>query len=145
MSFKGGIIKIHNRLWLARKRRGLGQKQVAFLIDKTIDEISRYERGVRLPELATALAIEVVYGAPLRVLFKDLYQQVLEEVNERMANRDSVKAVYTGLLAEKDLLSAMEYCSYVDMLRGPHLSQPERDRVREHVTWLAKQLVSIQE
>jgi transcriptional regulator with XRE-family HTH domain len=47
MTLQGGKIKISNRLWKARKRRGLGQKQVAFLIGKTIGEVSRYERGVR--------------------------------------------------------------------------------------------------
>jgi len=140
MRTKGGRVKKPNRLWIARKRRGLGQKQVAFLINKTIDEISRYERGVRLPELPSILALEIIYGAPPRLLFKEFYDQVLAEVRQRIESNEALKAAYAGLLPASETNGAHEYCPYEDMLRMPNLSLVERGKVRDHVTRIAKKL-----
>jgi transcriptional regulator with XRE-family HTH domain len=140
MRTKGGRVKKPNRLWLARKRRSLGQKQVAFLINKTIDEISRYERGVRLPELPSILALEIIFGAPLRILFKEFYDQVLAEVRQRIESSEALKATYAEFLPASEENGAHEYCPYEDMLRMPNLSLVERGKVRDHVTRIAKKL-----
>lgn len=140
MRAKGGRGRKPNRLWLARKRRGLGQKQVAFLINKTIDEISRYERGVRLPELPSILALEIVYGAPMRILFKEFYDQVLAEVRQRIESSEALKATYAEILSVGEENAAHEYCPYEDMLRMPNLSLIERGKVRDHITRTAKKL-----
>lgn len=141
MSKQGGKTKTPNRLWIARKRRGLGQKQIAFLMGKTIDEVSRYERGVRMPELTALLAIEIVYGAPLRVLFKELYERMSAEIRHRIESQKSFGLTYARLLAESD--EGTEYCGYEDILRLPILSQKERDRVRHHVTQVIKKLAEL--
>jgi len=142
MTKKGGGIRTPNRLWLARKRRGLGQKQVAFLIGKTIDEVSRYERGVRLPELLTLLSIEIVYGAPLRVLFKDLYEQTLENVHQRIEKRAGTGSIFTDLLAEIEKTTG-NYCAYEELLKTAVTSAIDGSRVRDHVTHLAKKLAGL--
>lgn len=75
--------KINNRLWQARQRAGLEQKQVAYLLGhKTCNQISRYERGDCLPNLQTALKLEIILRAPVREIFPDLYEQHRARIGE---------------------------------------------------------------
>src|SRR5262245_54590472 len=136
MRNEGGKIPFPNRLWRARKRRGLGQKQVAFLIEKSVDEVSRYERGIHLPELQTLLALEVVYGTPLRLLYHELYEQARTRIAERIENQEALRPKYQALLEHSD--PEYEHCNYEEMLKLPNLPATERDKVRSHVTRLAK-------
>jgi transcriptional regulator with XRE-family HTH domain len=141
MSIEGGKIPFPNRLWQARKRLGLGQKQVAFLIEKAVDEVSRYERGIHLPELQTLLALEIVYGTPLRLLFRELYEQVHDRIAERVESREALRSRYQVLLESSG--PDREYCGYEEVLKLPDLSEAERDKVRSHVTHLAKRLAGL--
>jgi transcriptional regulator with XRE-family HTH domain len=141
MNSEGGKIPIPNRLWRARKRCGLGQKQVAFLIEKSIDEVSRYERGIHLPELQTLLALEIVYGTPLRLLFRELYEQVRAQIAERIESREALRPKYQALLESND--PEQEHCGYEETLKLPDLSAMEQDKVRRHVTHLAKRLAGL--
>lgn len=76
--------KITNRLWIVRKKTGLPQKQVAFLLGhKNTTQLSRYERGARIPSLETALKLESAYNTPVRVLFSGLYDQFHADVQGR--------------------------------------------------------------
>src|SRR2546423_258774 len=128
MSSEGGKIPFSNRLWRARKRRGLVQKQVAYLIEKTVDEVSRYERGIHQPELQTLLALEIIYGTPLRLLFPELYEQVRARITERIEDREALRPKYQALLESNDL--EQEYCSYEETLKLSDLSAMERDKIR---------------
>jgi transcriptional regulator with XRE-family HTH domain len=141
MRRQGGKIKIQNRLWLARKRRGLGQKQVAYLLDKTVDEISRYERGLRIPSLETVLGLELIYGIPARLLFKDIYEQMQTKISARIPSQELLKAIYPEALSEGQMSG--EYCSYQEILNLQSDSAQERSKVRDHITKLAKKLAGL--
>lgn len=141
MSKQGGKTKIQNRLWLARKRRGLGQKQVAYLLDKTVDEISRYERGLRIPSLETVLGLELIYGIPARVLFKDIYEQLHAKISAQIPNQELLKAIYPEALTAGQLSG--EYCSYREIINLQPESALERSKVRDHITELAKKLAGL--
>jgi transcriptional regulator with XRE-family HTH domain len=76
--------KIRNYLWITRKKMGLAQKQVAFLLGhKSTTQLSRYERGTRIPSLKTALKLEIAYAKPLRLLFSELHDEVREDIQKR--------------------------------------------------------------
>lgn len=78
---------------------GLEQKQAAFLLGhKSTTQLSRYERGGRIPSLRTALKLESAYATPLRVLFSELFNELHGEVQKRR------EALYKVLkrLEEKD-------------------------------------------
>ena len=141
MRSEGGKNPFPNRLWRARKRRGLGQKQVAFLIEKTIDEVSRYERGIHLPELQTLLALEIIYGMPLHLLFRELYEQVRAHISERIDSHEASRLKYQTLLDNSN--PEESYCGHEDILNLSDLSEAERDKVRRHVTRLAKRLAGL--
>jgi len=70
-----------NRLWIARKKAGMGQKSVARLLGhKSTSPISEYETGRLLPNLHTAFKLAVIYKTPVSDLYAPLYGQTEEEV-----------------------------------------------------------------
>ena len=67
----------YNYLRTFRRRQGLHQDDVAALLGNvTSTAVSRHETGARIPTLETALAYEAIFGAPVRELFADQFQDV---------------------------------------------------------------------
>ena len=131
-----------NRLWLARKRRGLEQKQVAYLLNhQSIDQLSRYEQGMRLPSLDNAFKLEIIYGVPLRLLFKELFDKLEDEVWQRISLNTPLQKRYGNRTAHAVRLS--EYCAFAELLMMANASEADRARVRRHVTILAKKLACL--
>ena len=76
--------QLPNNLKANRKRLALSQDEVAFLLGtRGGAKVCRYERFVREPSLATALAYEVIFKRSASELFGGLYQKVESEVAER--------------------------------------------------------------
>ncbi len=70
-----------NKLWIARKRAGLGQKTVARRLGhKTASTISEYEAGRILPGIRTALKLAAIYHTPVEELYAPLNAEVQEEI-----------------------------------------------------------------
>lgn len=131
--------KPRNQLWLARKRLGLGQKQVSYLLNhKTTDQVSRYEKGERLPGLKLLLQLEIIYGVPPRVLYRDYYEQLQAEITERAYPLQTLSGAYALPLTEPKLFA--EFCAYEELLQNPQLSQAEGERIRKHVVTLMRRL-----
>jgi transcriptional regulator with XRE-family HTH domain len=129
---------IENRLWQVRKRRGLEQKQVAYLLNHhTPDQVSRYELGTRLPTLETALLLEMIYGAPLRILYSDLYERLQAKMKERLERVPQLQDRLAEFLSDDRV---REYCPYHDLIQLGQPAQADMVRVRRHVTELAKRL-----
>src|SRR4051812_34347003 len=73
-----------NYLRSYRKRSGLSQDEVAFLLGtQSGAKVCRYERFVREPSLATALAYEAIFQRPASELFGGLYQEIEKKVAGR--------------------------------------------------------------
>ena len=84
-------VPLQNYLRTYRKRSGLTQTEVAFLLGSDDGmKVSRYERRVQRPTLETALAYEAIFRIPAKKLFAGLYQKVKKETMSR-----------TQLLAQK--------------------------------------------
>jgi transcriptional regulator with XRE-family HTH domain len=67
-----------------RKRLALSQSEMAFLMGMYRGaSVSRYEQYYREPNLEKALALEVIFGKPVKELFPGLYQKVEREVRTR--------------------------------------------------------------
>src|SRR5437867_9936650 len=76
--------RLSNYLRTHRKRVGLSQDDVAFLLGcRSGAKVSRYERLARRPSLETAFAYEAVFGVPARELFAGVYEKVEEEIRKR--------------------------------------------------------------
>src|SRR5437870_10469586 len=77
--------KLENYLRTYRKRSGLTQREVAFLVGcRNGAQVSRYEKRRRLPPLRTALACEAAFGVPVSVLFAGLREAAGQAVGERL-------------------------------------------------------------
>jgi transcriptional regulator with XRE-family HTH domain len=128
-----------NKLWVTRKRVGLSQKQLASLLDhKTADQVSRYERGSRNPTLLIALQLEIALRTPLKLLFPDLYEQLRDEVRQKVQRHPFLTKTYRdALLTEPD---SFEYCSMANLLNKPHPSEADKVKARSHVTELANKI-----
>lgn len=73
-----------NYLQSHRKRLGLSQDEVAFLLGaQSGAKVSRYEQFVRVPSLETALALEIILQKPVRELFGAVYRDLEQKVAER--------------------------------------------------------------
>ncbi len=84
-----------NKLWIARKRAGLGQKSVARLLGhKTTSPISVYETGRLLPGLRTALKLAAIYNTSISELYPSLYREIADEVQ---SNRPSLPSMGPAL------------------------------------------------
>jgi transcriptional regulator with XRE-family HTH domain len=76
---------IANYLRTYRKRSGLTQSEVAFLLGcKDGTKISRYERRHRLPNLRTAFACASILQVPLATIFSSIQREVDREVASRI-------------------------------------------------------------
>ena len=77
--------KLENYLRTYRKRSGLTQRDVAFLVGcRNGAQVSRYEKRRRLPPLRTALAFEAAFGVPVSELFAGLREVAGRAVGERV-------------------------------------------------------------
>jgi transcriptional regulator with XRE-family HTH domain len=66
-----------------RKQVGLSQADLATLAGEPRQTLSCYESNVRLPDLETALALELVLGVPVRTLFAGITERVQDVVTHR--------------------------------------------------------------
>ena len=133
----GAKNRIQNRLWLTRKRRGLKQKQIAYLLNhRSVDQISRYENGSRTPKLLAALKLEIIFGVPVRLLFPELHEQLTAEIRERAETSPSLKESLTREFGDGA-------CSYSELLSSPTRSSQDIDTVRRHVTELARTIAHL--
>ena len=76
--------KFPNYLRTIRKRSGLSQDEVAFLIGgHSGGKVSRYEHFNRVPSLQTACAYEVIFGVPVSQLFAGMFEKVRRSTARR--------------------------------------------------------------
>ena len=89
--------RVSNHIFKMRRNRGLAQKQLARLLGhRSTPMISKYESGVSLPPLETALLLEIALGVRLSELYVDLYQDLQIQVMKR--SESLPMALQRGLL-----------------------------------------------
>jgi transcriptional regulator with XRE-family HTH domain len=75
---------LENYLRTYRKKAGLSQREVAFLLGcEDGAQVSRYEKRRRLPPLETALACEAIFGIPISELFAGMRRSVGRDIEKR--------------------------------------------------------------
>ena len=77
--------RLNNYLRSYRRRTGLSQSDVAFLLGSHNEaQVSRYEKGHHLPPLRTALAYTAIFGVSLGELFSCIKLGVEKELLPRI-------------------------------------------------------------
>lgn len=115
-----------NRLANARKRHGYEQKQIAYLLGKTLPQISLWETGQRSPHLKTAIKLSILYKLPVRILFNNYYQSCLEELNAKAKSCGDFRPNF-------DLTEPTDYCTYIELMKSMFLGEPDREKIRRHI------------
>jgi len=127
--------KHKNRLFLVRNKNSLGQKQVAMLLGhKTTDQISRYERGTKLPSLKTAFKLGIIYHLPIRSLLDGYYEACLKELKkrEKTLTKQEDKANLTSIKQ----LGETEFCTIEEKLKPFAVKESDLNKARSHIAEL---------
>ena len=133
--------KTNNRLWQARRHVGLEQKQVARLLGhQSCDQLSRYERGMRMPGLRIALKLELIYRTPVGALFPEHYDQYRGEIASRTSS-NSLSPLPNEQAAEH-LLEA-HVCTYGNLLLQKKPSAAGINEVRKHTIKLIRKISEV--
>lgn len=128
--------KHKNRLFLVRNKHALGQKQIAVLLGhQTTDQISRYERGTKLPSLKTALKLGIIYHTPLDALFDGYYKACLDEL-KRCEKALKIKDENVQISLQQ--LSETEFCTIEEKLKSIAVKDADLDRARSHISDLLR-------
>jgi transcriptional regulator with XRE-family HTH domain len=152
-----GKTKLNNRLWQARHKIGLEQKQVARLLGhKTCDQISRYERGLRLPGFQTACKLAIIYGTSLKELFPEHHERFCQEIHakseaysaslnikwnqEVTSQNNPPQNPFNESAARESSLDA-PLCHYSRLLENPFPNQTELSAIKRHITNLVRAII----
>jgi transcriptional regulator with XRE-family HTH domain len=75
---------LDNYIEMHRQRVGLSQAELSLLIAvEHRGTLSRFEQGLRFPNLETLLALEMVFDQPIQGLFAGIAERVRENVTSR--------------------------------------------------------------
>jgi transcriptional regulator with XRE-family HTH domain len=98
--------RLDNYLRSYRKKSGLTQREVGFLLGRTNGaQISRYEKRRRVPPLKMALALEALLGIPVSTLFAGIHEAAYDDVRERLLELQS-KLKAKSVNGSEELLDA---------------------------------------
>ena len=113
--------RLPNYLKTYRKRAGLSQDEVAFLLGcQSGAKVSRYERLARQPSLETILAYEVLFGTPASELFAGVYAKVEQRLKRR------VRRMIARLSEDKPTKRTLRKLAALNALLGPAVHQDEK-------------------
>ncbi len=77
--------KLKNYLRAFRKRTGLSQKEISFLLGiKNGAKVSRYEHFKQKPTLKTAFRYAVIFGKSTKELFAGIFEKVERETKGKI-------------------------------------------------------------
>ncbi len=105
-------MKLHgsldNYIQMHRQRAGLSQAELSLLIAvEQRASLSRYEQGLRFPNLETLLALELVLEQPIQELFAG----VAERVRENVTSRAEALLTSLGDTPSKEMVMKLELLS----------------------------------
>ncbi|HZS09353.1 MAG TPA: helix-turn-helix transcriptional regulator [Blastocatellia bacterium] len=136
---QGNKNKLPNHLWITRKRRGLQQKHVAYLLNhRTTHQISRCEKGHRIPGLRLLLQLEIVYGLSARLLYPDFFEELRSEIEQRSHKIKGVNGTLALPPAEADTTG--HQCHFAGLLSELNPTPEERIQARDHVLALMRRI-----
>lgn len=123
-----------NNLRRYRKRSGLEQKQLAFLLNqKSTDEVSRYETGIHRPNLETAFKLQVIFHVPIALIYHRLFEHCQVEIAELKRQHPHLLPDSDWFPASPEQLKQEEFCFYGEILKGRIPNELEIRTVDKHI------------
>jgi transcriptional regulator with XRE-family HTH domain len=75
-----------NYIWKYRKRLGMGQKRVAYLLGHSDhSQFSKWERGESVPNLDNVLRLSYILQTPVEALYHERYKALSKDIEERQS------------------------------------------------------------
>lgn len=128
-----GKIHFKNQLAIVRKRKEIAQKQVAALLGhKTTDQISRYERGAKVPNLKTALKLGILYKIPIRILLDGYFEACQTEIRRQEKGLSNTESSMAQPAIEA------EFCTIKEKLESNHVQNADLDIAYSHCAQLIR-------
>ena len=114
--------KLHNYIKSHRKRAGLTQKELAFLLGSRCGtKVSRYECNIREPNIYTVFAFEVVF----RVSAQDLCPGMYAKVEQKVLPRAKVLLKELSERNDADQLSELKISFIQEMIAREGPAEPD--------------------
>ena len=111
-------MKLTNYLRAYRRRAGLTQRELAFLLGvKNHSPVSEIEKRHRAPMLRTALALEAIFGVPVGELFAGMREPIAREIEQRVNKLASDLTSKVGTEKRRDYHTARKL-SWLQVRRG---------------------------
>jgi len=81
--------KLENSIWKYRKISNLSQRQVSFLLALNgTSQISKWEKGVKVPTLENAMRLAQILKVSVEELFSGIREKLLRERKRHAVNHD---------------------------------------------------------
>jgi transcriptional regulator with XRE-family HTH domain len=125
--------QVKNRLALFRRRRSLELKQVAGLLGhSSTAQISRYENGLKIPTLKTALKLAAIYDIHIRRMLDGYYEACLEEIKKEDKAHEIRKLAISAQAYDVEVCSVEEKLAQgpVSPMTLQHARRHSRDLMR---------------
>jgi transcriptional regulator with XRE-family HTH domain len=123
--------KLENYLRGYRRRAGLTQREVAYLLGlKARAPVCEMEKRRRMPLLRTALALEAIYGVPASELFAGMREEIASGTRARMKRLASEIAPKVGTKSRHEYREARklawlsERCTANSLDGSPNQASP---------------------
>jgi len=81
--------KVKNRIRYYRMVKALSQKEAAFLMDLTPQQVSDWELGEAEPGVYNAIGLAVATGKPVEYIFFDYWREWQEKIEARRKSHGS--------------------------------------------------------
>ncbi len=74
---------LENYILSFRKRTGLSQDDLTFLLDERTDRIGQYEQQAGIPKLESAIGLGCIFDEPIEALFAGVSEAMREQIAAR--------------------------------------------------------------
>lgn len=110
-----------------RKEKGLGQKQMAALLNMSVGTISNYENSVHSPDLLTLCRLAQFFDVTTDYLLGRTEYRCPPEVLDRYIATDYTVQDIVNTLLSLDSASRISVINFVNYMKSAGDSQPGRD------------------
>ena len=94
-------------LRVARKKSGLTQADLAYLLGASRGKVSHLERGGTLPTVRDICTLSMVYGKSFESLFAPVFEEVARKLNDRLSSLPDAPKGWLGRFNRQNTLSKL--------------------------------------
>jgi DNA-binding XRE family transcriptional regulator len=93
-----------NYLWTYRKKKGYSQVYLAEIVGKDKSQICKWERGIKIPSLISAIELAIVLEAPIECLYHDYFITTLEKLRSKEEKLQETTNCYEQQLHQSEIM-----------------------------------------